>query len=107
VRVAAAFGIGFLLLGLFLWRSRFALPGVFRLWCAALAVLVAQMILGEVQYRNALPWGLVLLHVFLAATIWSLSVVIAHVLWRPPAALAAAPRIVPAASAPVGHPVSE
>ena len=30
------------------------------------------MILGEVQYRNALPWGLVLVHVFLAATIWSL-----------------------------------
>jgi cytochrome c oxidase assembly protein subunit 15 len=107
VRVAAAFGIGFLLLGLFLWRSRSALPGVFRLWGAALVVLVAQMILGEVQYRNALPWGLVLLHVFLAATIWSLVVVIAQVLWRPPAALAAAPRAVPAASAPVGHPVRE
>jgi len=107
VRVAAAFGIGFLLLGLFLWRSRSVLPGVFRLWCAALAVLVAQMILGEVQYRNALPWGLVLLHVFLAATIWSAAVVIAHVLWRPPAALAATRRAVPTASASVGHPVRE
>ena len=107
VRVAAAFGIGFLLLGLFLWRSRSVLPGVFRLWCAALAVLVAQMILGEVQYRNALPWGLVLLHVFLAATIWSVAVVIAHVLWRPPAALAATRRAVPTASASVGHPVRE
>lgn len=107
VRVAAAFGIGFLLLGLFLWRSRSTLPGVFRIWAAALAVLVAQMILGEVQYRNALPWGLVLLHVFLAATIWSLAVTLAHVLWRPPAALAAAPRAVPGKSAPVGHPVSE
>ena len=30
VRVAAAFGIGFLLLGLFLWRSRATLPGVLR-----------------------------------------------------------------------------
>ena len=49
------------------------------------------MILGEVQYRNALPWGLVLVHVLLAATIWSLTVVIAYVLWRPPATLAAAP----------------
>ena len=107
VRVAAAFGIGFLLLGLFLWRSRSVLPGVFRLWCAALAVLVAQMILGEVQYRNALPWGLVLLHVFLAATIWSAAVLIAHVLWRPPAALAATRRAVPTASASVGHPVRE
>jgi cytochrome c oxidase assembly protein subunit 15 len=107
VRVAAAFGIGFLLLGLFLWRRRATLPGVFRIWCAALAILVAQMILGEVQYRNALPWGLVLLHVFLAAAIWSLAVVLAHVLWRAPAALAAAPRAVPVESAPVGHPVSE
>jgi cytochrome c oxidase assembly protein subunit 15 len=107
VRVAAAFGIGFLLLGLFLRRSRSVLPGVFRLWCAALVILVAQMILGEVQYRNALPWGLVLLHVFLAAAIWSLAVAIAHVLWRPPASLAAAQRAVPAASAPVAQPVRE
>ena len=30
------------------------------------------MILGEVQYRNALPWGLVLVHVTLAAMIWAL-----------------------------------
>ena len=36
-----------------------------------LTVLVAQAILGEVQYRNALPWGLVLVHVVLAAAIWA------------------------------------
>ena len=107
VRVAAAFGIGFLLLGLFVWRSRDALPGVLRLWAAALCVLVAQMILGEVQYNNALPWGLVLIHVFLAAVIWSLSVAIAHVLWRPPAALAAAQTGAQVAAAPVGHAVRE
>lgn len=107
VRVAAAFGIGFLLLGLFLRRSRALLPGAFRLWGAALAVLVAQMILGEVQYRNALPWGLVLLHVFLAAAIWSLSVVLAYVLWRPPATLAAAPGRAPVRSAAAGHPVGQ
>ncbi len=107
VRVAAVFGIGFLLLGLILWRSRSDLPGVFRIWGAALAVLVAQMILGEVQYRNALPWGLVLVHVFLAATIWSLSVVIAYVLWRPPATLASAPERVPAAAMTVGQPLRE
>ena len=35
---------------------------------------VAQAIVGEVQYRNALPWGLVLVHVVLAATIWTLFV---------------------------------
>jgi cytochrome c oxidase assembly protein subunit 15 len=107
VRVAAVFGIGFLALGVFLWRSRAALPGLLRLWGAFLAVLVTQMILGEVQYRNALPWGLVLVHVFLAATIWSLAVVIAYVLWRPPATLAAGSERVPVAAATLGSAVRE
>ena len=87
VRVAAAFGIGVLAVGWVLWRLRGRYPGVVRLWGLVLAALVAQAIVGEVQYRNALPWGLVLVHVFLAATIWGLSVALAYVLWRPPAAL--------------------
>lgn len=88
VRVAAAFGIGILILGWFLVRVRREYPGLVRLWGVLLAALVAQGILGEVQYRNALPWGLVLVHVFLAATIWALSLALAYVLWRPPARLA-------------------
>jgi cytochrome c oxidase assembly protein subunit 15 len=108
VRVAAAFGIGFLVLGWVLYRARSAYPGLLRVWGVALVVLVAQAILGEVQYRNALPWGLVLVHVFLAATIWGLAVTLAVALWRPPAALAAAAgaRERPAA-APLGTPVRE
>jgi hypothetical protein len=47
------------------------------------------MTIGEVQYRNALPWGLVLVHVTLAATIWGLTVGIAYALWRPPGPLVA------------------
>jgi cytochrome c oxidase assembly protein subunit 15 len=88
VRVAAVFGIGVLLVGLLLWRIRREYPGVFGVWAALLVALVAQAVLGEVQYRNALPWGLVLVHVFLAATIWAASVGLAHVLWRPPRPLA-------------------
>ncbi|HLE98589.1 MAG TPA: COX15/CtaA family protein [Gaiellaceae bacterium] len=88
VRVAAAFGIGVLVLGWFLWRLGRAYPGVFRLWAGLVAALVAQAVLGEVQYRNALPWGLVLIHVFLAATIFAASLALAWVLWRPPAAFA-------------------
>ena len=88
VRVAAAFGIGVLVLGALLWRLRPRYPGIFRLWVLLLVVLAVQAILGEVQYRSALPWGLVLVHVFLAATIWTLSLALAYVLWRPPAALA-------------------
>ena len=44
--------------------------------------------MGEVQYRNALPWGLVLVHVALAAAIWAFSLALAFTLWRPPAPLA-------------------
>ena len=60
-----------------------------RLAGVLFVVLVSQMIIGEVQYRNALPWGLVLVHVALAATIWALTVAIAYALWRPPRPLAA------------------
>ncbi len=88
VRVAAAFGIGVLAVGWFLWKLRESYPGIVRLWGLLLTALVAQGILGEVQYRNGLPWGLVLVHVFLAATIWALSLALAYVLWRPPTPLA-------------------
>ena len=88
VRVAAAFGIGVLVVGWLLWRIRDAYPGLVRVWGGLLAVLVAQAILGEVQYRNALPWGLVLVHVALAASIWAFSLALAFALWRPPAPLA-------------------
>jgi cytochrome c oxidase assembly protein subunit 15 len=88
VRVAAVFGIGALALGWFLWRLRARYPGLLRIWGILLAALVAQAVLGEVQYRNALPWGLVLVHVFLAAAIWTFSLTLAFALWRPPAALA-------------------
>jgi cytochrome c oxidase assembly protein subunit 15 len=88
VRVATAFGIGVLVVGWFLVRMRREYPGLLRLWWGLLGVLVAQAIVGEVQYRNALPWGLVLVHVFLAASIWALTLAIAYGLWRPPRPLA-------------------
>jgi heme a synthase len=84
VRVAAAFGLGVLFIGWFLWRLRDRSPALMGLWWSLLAVLVAQAIVGEIQYRTALPWGLVLAHVFLAAAIWAASVALAYALWRPP-----------------------
>ena len=88
VRVAAAFGIGVLVVGWFLARARSRYPGILVLWALLVGALVVQAILGEIQYRNALPWGLVLVHVALAATIWTLTVVLAYALWRPPGRLA-------------------
>lgn len=87
VRAAAVFGVGLLVLGWVLARMRGGAPGVFTLYLVLLSVTVLQAILGEVQYRNALPWGLVLVHVFLAATIFVASLALAYVLWRPPARL--------------------
>jgi heme a synthase len=84
VRVAAVFGIGVLVVGWFLWKARSTLPGLLRLWVGLLVVLVAQAIVGEVQYRNALPWGLVLVHVVLAAAIWAFCLALAYAFWRPP-----------------------
>ena len=97
VRATAVYGLGFLLFGWQLLRRRRALPGLVRLGAALLVVLLAQMLLGEVQYRNALPWGLVLAHVTLAAAIWALTIAVVHSLFRPPVPLAAqAPRAVAA-----------
>jgi cytochrome c oxidase assembly protein subunit 15 len=87
VRVAAVFGIGVLVVGWLVSRARASYPGLFRVWIGLFVVLVGQAILGEVQYRNALPWGLVLVHVVLAAAIWGFSLALAFTLWRPPAPL--------------------
>jgi cytochrome c oxidase assembly protein subunit 15 len=84
VRVAAVFGIGVLLVGWFLGKARSEYPGLFRIWAGLLVVLVGQAIVGEVQYRNALPWGLVLVHVMLAAAICGFSLALAYAFWRPP-----------------------
>jgi len=84
VRVATAFSLGVLFVGYFLWRLRRSYPGVWRLLLCLVAVLVAQAVVGEVQYRTALPWGLVLVHVALAASIWAFSVMLTFALWRPP-----------------------
>ena len=87
VRVVAVFGIGVLVIGWLIRRLCGEYPGLARIWIGLLAVLVAQAILGEVQYRNALPWGLVLVHVVLATAIWGFSLALAFTLWRPPAPL--------------------
>ncbi|MER3408594.1 MAG: hypothetical protein C4306_00465 [Thermoleophilia bacterium] len=87
VRMAAVAGVAVLLLGFPLLRRRRQLPGIVCLWAGLVAALVAQAALGEVQYRNALPWGLVLGHVFLAATIWTLGMAVAYALRRAPAPL--------------------
>jgi cytochrome c oxidase assembly protein subunit 15 len=84
VRATAVFGIAFLgilgYLAVFARRTPLLLAGAFGL----LAVVLAQVAVGETQYRTELPWWLVLVHVLLAASIWSGSVALAAVFFRPP-----------------------
>lgn len=84
VRATAVYGIGLLLVGAWVVRNRARVPGLVRLGAALLGVLLVQMAVGELQYRNALPWWLVLLHVVLGTAIWTLTIVVVHALWRPP-----------------------
>jgi cytochrome c oxidase assembly protein subunit 15 len=87
VRATAAFGISFLLLLSWLARNR-ARAGVLVPGAVALLVLLlVQMTVGELQYRNQLPWWLVLIHVGLAAAVWAWTVGLVTALWRTPRTL--------------------
>jgi len=82
VRATAVFGISFaLLLG---WLALRRL-GQVRAALVVLGVLAVQMAIGELQYRwtPALPWWLVLVHVTLAAALWSAITTFVALLWRP------------------------
>jgi heme a synthase len=85
VRAVAAFGIVFLALAAWAWTRRSAYPWLLRSCGVLLAILVAQMVIGEVQYRTYgdVPWWLVLLHVATAATLVGWTVGVAARIWRP------------------------
>ena len=78
VRVTAAFGIALLGVLWYLRRTPFL-----RVALLLLGVVLLQMAIGEIQWRNSLPWWLVLVHVTLATAIWAFTVWLVTVLWRP------------------------
>jgi heme a synthase len=85
VRVTAVLGVA--LLGV-LWYLR--RTPLIRVGLILLGVVLAQMIVGELQWRNSLPWWLVLVHVTLATAIWAATVWLVTLLWRPSASTARA-----------------
>ena len=84
VRASAAFGLGFLVGLAYFVRHRPATNALLKVSAVLLALLLAQMAVGEIQYRNELPWWLVLVHVSLAAAIWSVTVALVTFMWRAP-----------------------
>jgi heme A synthase len=86
VRATAVFGVSFLVVLAALARNRRRARVPFLLALGVLAALLVQMAVGEVQWRSSLPWGVVLVHVALAAAVWVGTVALATLLWRPVAA---------------------
>lgn len=70
IGATAVFGVAFLALLALLVAERRRARVELRLAGAILALLLAQVAIGEVQWREGLPWGLVLLHVTVATGVW-------------------------------------
>jgi heme a synthase len=80
VRATAVFAIAIALLVSSLgWRGSKHLKGAL----VVLGLLIAQMVVGEIQYRTHLPLGLVILHVTLSSVVWAATVVVVATMWRP------------------------
>ena len=79
----AVFGVCFVFALGYLAARRGRSPRLFGLSLAVLAVLLAQMAIGETQYRTHLPWWLVLVHVALAGAVWAGIVALATLFRRP------------------------
>jgi cytochrome c oxidase assembly protein subunit 15 len=87
VRMTALFGAAFLLVLGYLAARRDRSPRLFRVALGLLGLVLVQMGVGELQYRLELPWGIVAVHVGLAAAVWAATVALVAAFWRPPAAL--------------------
>lgn len=83
VKAVAIFGVSFLLLSFWAWRNR--VRWLLHAGAGLLAILAAQMVVGEFQYRRygTIPWWVVLIHVALAATLFAWTVGLVVRVWRP------------------------
>lgn len=73
VRIVIAFVVISIGVGVWLWRRRATSALPTRLIAAFAPLLALQIALGEYQYRNQLPWGVVLAHVTVAALVWTVA----------------------------------
>jgi heme a synthase len=71
IGATAVFGVTFLALVGVLLAARGRHGTDLELAAGVLGLLIAQVIVGEIQSRTELPWGLVLVHVALATAVWA------------------------------------
>ncbi len=85
VRAVAMFGIVFLALAGWAWTRRERFLWLLRGCAGLLAILLAQMGIGELQYRtySTVPWWVVVIHVGVAAALFAWTVGVVARLWRP------------------------
>jgi cytochrome c oxidase assembly protein subunit 15 len=71
IGATAVFGVTFLALVVALLLARDRLRDELALAGVVLALLITQMVVGEIQWRKELPWEVVLLHVALGTAVWA------------------------------------
>jgi cytochrome c oxidase assembly protein subunit 15 len=85
----AVLGCSLMFLLGYLFARRATVRPYFLAAAGLAALILVQMALGDIQYRTHLPWWLVLVHVAVAATVWSWTVALVTLMWRPLAAVRA------------------
>jgi heme A synthase len=83
VRAAGLFGLSLLFVLGYLVARRTSSPRLLRVGVVVAALALAQSAVGELQWQTELPWGIVLVHVTLAAAVWSATVVLVTLMYRP------------------------
>lgn len=91
VRAVAVLVVLMLVLGVWLWRERPTDPWAGRLIGAFIPLMIAQIVVGELQYRHGLPWGVVAVHVTVSGVLWVVGWALAWSVARPPLARRGAP----------------
>jgi heme A synthase len=70
VRVATAFAVAVVILLVLVWRRELHPARLGKLTTSLLVLLPLQAFIGEYQWHNQLPWGVVLAHVSVAGLVW-------------------------------------
>ncbi len=83
VRAAVVFAVLAAILVAWVWREGGADRLTRRLTIAAVPLIALQIGLGEYQYRNGLPWEVVVFHVTTAALVWAVIVAACWSVARP------------------------